>query len=984
MTQLEFGILGPLQVRCGDRPVALTRRRERIVLAALLVGYGKVVPVDDLVLATWGEEPPSTARRQITMCISRIRGALAAAGGTEPAIATSDPGYLVSGGVLDALRAEQLASRAHAARSAGRPAAAAELLNAALSLWRGPALADIGRPFAEIEATRLEERRSALAAELIDLKLDLGRHEELTGELFALVSADPLRERSRAQLMLALYRSGRPAEALEVYRSGRQRLVESLGLEPGAGLRQLQQAILRADPVLAAPRPAVETTAVPDRAGRTGADVPAQLPADVAAFTGRSAELEDLDTLAAGAVADGGLADGPPRVAVIAGMAGVGKTGLAVRWSHRAVRRFPDGQLFADLRGYDAHQEPLAPAAVLGWFLRALGVPAHEIPAPPADRAALFRTVVTGRRLLIVLDNARTSEQVRPLLPGSGTCFVLITSRGRLDDLIAHDGAWVCRLDALERGEAARLLARICGKPIDPATADRIAALCDRLPLALRIAAAQLAGRAFLTPGELAERLRDEQRRLHELSGGQSGVRISIGLSYRELPAPAAGLFRQLGMLDARDFAAWPAAALADTTERAADDLLDQLVAAGLLEPAGIDVAGQSRYRLHDLTRLFAREQTPAAATATARRGAMRRVLGAALRLAEQADAALGNPFVPPLYGDSPRHPPDDRTLRRAREEPLAWLEAERTTLVGAAAQAARLGLASYAWELTSALSQFLSTRRYLDDWQDCAELAVAAARAAGDQRGEATALLQLADRLGEAGRFSDAAAAIDRATALVSRSDVQALAVCLTTRALINDRGPDSAVRAQRDAEHALALLGDSGDAASVSRALHALGLSVLDQGNYTAAADCFRRVLRIQQRAGSTRGQAEARYRLGTTRLRQGEYATASRLLTDAMRAAAQAGDLMTAMIARIRLGQAYAEMGQPDQARPLLEYAVRHVSADDSARFRALALETLGHVLQAQHQPEQAAPLLAEASQLRADLPAKGDFIKPAPNL
>jgi tetratricopeptide (TPR) repeat protein len=653
-------------------------------------------------------------------------------------------------------------------------------------------------------------------------------------------------------------------------------------------------------------------------------------------------------------------------------MAGVGKTGLAVHWSHRAACRFPDGQLFANLRGYDPREEPLAPAAVLGRFLRALGVPAHEIPAPLADRAALFRTVVNGRRLLVVLDNARTAEQVRPLLPGSGTCFVLITSRDRLDELVAHDGAWVCRLDALHHDEAAGLLARVCGKPVDPATAGRIAALCDRLPLALRIAAAQLAARPFLTPGELVQRLGDEQRRLHELSGGQSGVRISIGLSYSGLPAAAAGLLRQLGMLDGADFATWLAAALADTTDRVADDLLDQLVAAGLLEPAGIDVAGQARYRMHDLTRLFAREQALAADTVTARHDAMRRALGAALRLAEQADAALGNPFIPALYGDAPRHPPDDGTLSRVRLGPLAWFESERIVLTGAIARAAPAGLAGYAWELTSALSQFLSTRRYLDDWQDCAERAIVAARAGGDRRGEAAALLQLADRLGDAARFCDAAQAIDRAAALVTEAEAgdRALAICLTARALIWDRGRDgAAVRAQRDAERALALLGDSGDATSVSRALHALGLSLLEQRDYGTAAGCFRRVLEIQQRSGSIRGQAEARYRLGTTYLGQGDHLAASRLLTEAMGAAAQAGDLMTAMLARIRLGQAYAGMGRPEQARPLLEYAVRHLSADDSARFRALALETLGQVLRAQDQPERAAPLLAEAGELRA---------------
>ena len=964
MPALEFGILGPVQIRCADSSVPVTRPRELALLAALLVSYGKVVSVGDLAQALWGEQPPSTGRRQVAICISRLRQAFAAADGPADAIATSNPGYVISAGRLDAVHFEELATWARAARAAGQPQRAAELFRTGLRLWRGPALHGIERPFASIEAARLEERRATATEELIDCELELGRHADLIGELLALVAADPLRERPRGQLMLALYRSGRAAEALGVYRDGRQLLVESLGVEPGPELQQLHQAILRHDTTVFPPRiplPRVDRSASPP----PGSAPPAQLPPDIAAFTGRDAELNLIDDLAA-------RSDGSLPIAVISGVAGAGKTGLAVHWSHRALRRFPDGQLFADLRGYDPHNEPLSAATVLDQFLRALGVPGHQIPAELTGRTAQFRTLLSGRRFLVVLDNARAIDQIYPLLPGSGTCFVLVTSRDRLDGLVALHGAKTFRLGPLSLGEAGVLLARTADAQASRTTTDQIAELCDRLPLAIRIAAARLAAHpdASTAPdvaaGALIERLAGEQRRLTELSVGDTAVRVSLGLSYRELPGQAAELFRRLGLVDARDFATWIAATLMDTDQQSAAELLDQLVRAGLLEPACTDCAGQARYRLHNLIRLFAREQAYAADSETTRREAIARVFAAALYLAQTADTALGNPFVVPFYGQSPRYEPAGAT---PHADPLAWLNAERAVLTSAVAQAARLGFAGYAWELTSALCQFLSTSRYLADWEDCAERAIAAARASGDERGEAAALLQLADRYGDPGRFRDAARLLTRATRLLRRSaDAHALAIGLTTRALVL-LARNGAVRAQHDAQQALALLESGGSAVEPARcrALTALGISYLEQGEYTAATECFDHVLMSQRRSRSIRGQAEARYRLGTARLLQGNYLEASHHLADAMHAASQADDLMTAMIAQIRLGQAYVQLGALDQAQPLLEEAVDRVSAAQSVKFRAVALRTLARLYQMRDQPAQARPLLIEAELL-----------------
>ena len=981
---LAFHVLGPIQVTRAGAPVTLGGPRERVLLAALLVEHGRVVSVDGLAQALWGDHPPATARHQVAIGVSRLRKAFAAAGAGPGVIATCAPGYRVADGWLDTRCFEEHARQAHDALATGDREEAARLLRAGLALWRGPALSGIDRPFAEIEAARLEERRLLVTEEHIGLELDLGRHEVLVGDLLALVRAHPLRERLRGLLMLALHRAGRRAEALAVYQDGRRQLVETLGVEPGPQLRAVHQALLRDEPAWEHTRPARQPgdpaagrdqgdpAAGQDQAGHVP-PVPAQLPPDVRGFTGRRAELDALDELAAAPEATtNGACERPLPIGIIAGIAGVGKTGLALHWGHRARHRFPDGQLYADLRGYDAHQEPLPPAAVLDGFLRALGVPGDQVPGGLDERAAMFRSMLHGRQMLVVLDNARTPEQVRPLLPGSSTCLVLVSSRDRLDDLVACEGARLYALDVLGQTDAGDLLSRMAGDHrVEPPTADRIAALCDRLPLALRIAAARLATHPHHTAADLADRLADEQRRLAELSQSHRGVRASFALSYRALPARAALLFRLLGLLDAADAAAWTAAALLGGPEQEAEDLLDQLVRAGLLEVAGRDCAGQVRYRLHDLMRLYARERGLAADSCAERDAAAGRFFGTALHLAERADRRLGNPFVFPLYDAAPRLEPDETVVRRVLDDPVAWFEAERTLLTGAVAQAAGSGMAGYAWELTSALGQFLSTRRYSDAWHDCATRAVAAARTAGHARGEVAGMLQYADWLGDLGRYGEAIRSLQRALALVTRcGDTEAEAVCRTMLAVMRLLHGQAA-RAEQEAQHALTLLGRSAPPAARARALVALGLTRLHQGRHDDAAANFTRVLRIQQAAGSDRGQAEARYRLGAVRLAQGRYAAAVRLLTEAMRAARESGDLMNAMTAQIRLGQAFLEMGRLDDARPLLDHAVRHVTPEAAPRFRAIALEALGQLFQARQQPEAAAPLIAEARELRQAL-------------
>ncbi|MDF5756206.1 AfsR/SARP family transcriptional regulator [Spongiactinospora sp. TRM90649] len=486
---IEFRILGRLDAAVGERPIGVRGRRTQLTLATLLLDAGRVVPVPRLMEAVWEHDPPASARTQIAMAVSNLRRALRQAGGPPDVIETSGPGYRmrVTGVRLDAWTAEERLLWARSAVADGRAEEAAVLYRDALRLWRGPVLDGLGGLDSTIVtagARRWEDLRLVATEELADVQFALGRPAELIERLSGLLAQHPFRERLRAQLMTALARTGRQTDALDLYQDGRRLLARELGLEPGGDLREVHLAILRGDPSMhpAAPAPR------PVR--------PAQLPAAVAAFAGRDAELRALDGLLA--------VQGLP-VSVISGVAGAGKTALALHWAHRAADVFADGQLFADLRGNGTG--PVSPGVVLERFLRALGVTGDRIPADPEERAALYRSVLRGRRALIVLDAAASADQVRPLLPGGAGCCVVVTARRRLAGLMVSHDARPVPLGALGAGEAVHLLrmtagaARIDG---DPAAARRLADLCERLPLALRIAGTRLAVQPTLTVAEVS------------------------------------------------------------------------------------------------------------------------------------------------------------------------------------------------------------------------------------------------------------------------------------------------------------------------------------------------------------------------------------------------------------------------------------------------------------------------------------------------
>lgn len=590
---LEFGVLGPLEVNMNGRGLTVGGPRQRAVLSALLLSFNQVVSFDALIEKVWNGRPPSTARTQVAICIATLRKIFRTAGLDRETIITATPGYMLSltGHSLDSLRFEQLVARATELTAENRPAPAADALRQALALWRGPALGGVYAPFAETEAARLDEQRMLAVEQLTALRLQLGEHQSVLGELQALVGACPLRDRLRYYLMLAQYRSGRRAEALTTFRDGMRHSIEEIGLELGTDLQALHDSILRDEfPQLDVPGIAVQQR---DRQQT----VPTQLPESDAYFIGRSREQWLMDDV----LLDGSAQNHSP-IAYITGSPGIGKTSLAVNWAHRTAHRFPDGQLFADLREGDT-------LGVLHRFLRQLGAEG-PLPTEPADAAERYRGMLEGRRVLIVLDHASSYTQVRHLLPTSGGCCVLITGRANLDELMQKYRALRLRVAPLSDDESRETLTSVlrdARAEESPEATSRLAGLCGHTPLALRAAAARLLTKTHWRVLDLVRRLERSGDRLAELSIGDDSLRARLDRSMRELDPRVASAYRELSRLDDTDFDADQAAQVLGTDLLEAEDLIETLVDAQLLEAVGRGGAwGEMRYRWQELVRLHA------------------------------------------------------------------------------------------------------------------------------------------------------------------------------------------------------------------------------------------------------------------------------------------------------------------------------------------------------------------------------------------
>ncbi|ARF54289.1 hypothetical protein B1H19_08845 [Streptomyces gilvosporeus] len=695
--QLKFTILGALTVTMDGRRIAIGGARQRSILSLLLLNPGRIVSVDTLVETVWNGRPPATARTQVAICIAALRKRFKSEGCDTEVIVTAHPGYLfaLENHYVDAVEFEQLTARAQEAVREHRTADAAQWYEEALALWRGPALAGVAGTLVEDETERLEELRLATFDAHVAVKLELGHHRDLLPDLLSVVRDHPLRERARGALMLAQYRVGRRAEAMETFREGREQFVRSLGLEPGPELQRLHDAILRDDPALAAPAAAPASPA--EERG-----TPSELPAGVPDFGGRTAQLAELD----GLLHDQGE-PGPLAAGLITGSPGVGKTGLAVHWAHRVADRFPDGLLFADMRGHDETHGPATAEAVLGWFLRSLGVAEADVPDDIHQRIALYRSLLADRRVLIVLDDVRTFDQIQALIPGSSRSCVLVTSRGQVEALMVRHGAVRIDLDALSRQESTALLARLIGEERVSAAgpdAERLVELCDRLPLTVRIAAAKLAAKPHWPVGHLVSRLDNERLRLDELSSGESPVRSGFELAYRNLPWQAAVLYQRLGLLDAPDFASWVGAALLDEHTDTAERLMERLVDAHLLHTAGFDATGQPRYRFRGLSRLFAREVAQRDGDDAELREALGRAFRCWLTIADHARRQESGHGSPPLRASVLRRLIDPALLDKLTASPSDWLAAERPALISVIDQATLCGMDGLGRDLTATL----------------------------------------------------------------------------------------------------------------------------------------------------------------------------------------------------------------------------------------------------------------------------------------
>jgi len=744
---LVVALLGSVEIGpAGGVMTPVAQPRLRVLLGLLGVAWGRVVTAEALVDGLWGEEWSPGRERNLHSLVYQLRRRLAALeppkGGARLARAGAGYRLALGPGELDVAVFGDLAGRGREAARAGDPAAARELFGQALGLWRGAALADAAPlcPRLAGEAARLEEARLAVVEERVGCDLALGRHGEVAGELAGLVGEFPLRERLAVLLMTALYRCGRRGEALAAFEAARRVLAAELGLDPGPELAGLQAKVLADDPALAAP--AAPGGVAPAMAAAAGL-VPRQLPAGAGFFAGREAELKELNALLGQAGGEDGADEqsGAVVISAVAGMAGVGKTALAVHWARRVAGRFPDGQLYVNLRGYDAEGAAVTPEEVTGWFLLALGVPAGQIPADAQARSGLYRSVLAGRRVLIVLDNARDAAQVRPLLPGSPGCLVVVTSRSALAGLAAAEGAHPLRLGPLGAEQGVRLLAARLGPErvaAEPEAVTELVARCGHLPLALAVMAARAAADPGLPLGVLAGQLAAGAEA--EAAGGAAGpgpgrlevletgdpatsLRQLLAWSYGQLSPAAAGMFALLGVHCGPDITVPAAASLAAVSRAEAGRALAELADASLAAEHR-----PGRYVLHDLVRGFAAGQARQALGEPGIRAAVERSLDHYLHTGF-ISCDLPQPFTlaSPAPGVLPEQLPGEAELQ-------AWAQAEHQVALQALAQAAAAGFITRTWQMFFGQAWSLGGQGYWADTLAIAEVVLAAAEAAGDQ----------------------------------------------------------------------------------------------------------------------------------------------------------------------------------------------------------------------------------------------------------
>ncbi|MEU1586833.1 BTAD domain-containing putative transcriptional regulator [Micromonospora sp. NPDC005710] len=847
---MDFALLGPLEARLHGRSLPLGGVRSQLVLACLLLHRGATVTVHELADLAWDGNPPPTARKQIQTVVYQLRRLFAAA---PELLHTDSAGYrLVLGSdQLDVDRFSEMVLDARARTSRGDLGGAVEQFRTALGLWRGRPLAGLPGRTVERHATHLEELRLTAVEECAEIELRLGRHRQLIPELRALADALPLRERLTGLLMSALAGDGRQAEAISAFHERAATLREELGVDPGPMLHAVYVETLlgaaQAASVAAAPSPATpaalptEPVAAADDHAATLIE-PAQLPTDVSGFAGRKEAIALLDQLAARV----GKERGTVVVVALAGSAGVGKTALAVHWAHRVAHRFPDGQLYVNLRGYGPSDAITPSDEAARVLLDGLGVSAQRMPTGLDARTSLYRSIMTGRRMLILLDNARDAAQVRPLLPASSGCLVLVTSRSDLAGLVVGEGAVPLPIDVLSHDEACNLLRKRLGAARierEPAAVEEIVDRCARLPLALAIAAARAAIDPRRSLGDIARTLAEAEGHLDPFAGPDTttDIRAVFSWSYQLLRPAAARLFRLLGLHPGNDISVAVAASLTGTPPNQVVAALAELVSVHLLTEVRT-----GRYSFHDLLRAFAREQI--AADPDAREG-LRRLLDHYLHTAASAARQLdASRRTIPLPAPAPGVVPETIT---GQDHAMVWFGAEYRALVTGVSLAAGsddAGLALHPARLARTLTDYQKRTGRWDDALAGHRTAEVAARQRGDRLGEGLALHGLTRAqtyLGDADSARDAgmrAVAIFRDAGLhLAEADVHRSIIVALARV---DRHGEALAHAERQAE----LYAEHGDAADRANSLNTYGLTLTDTGRYDEALDPLNRALKIQ----------------------------------------------------------------------------------------------------------------------------------------
>jgi DNA-binding SARP family transcriptional activator/Tfp pilus assembly protein PilF/DNA-binding XRE family transcriptional regulator len=959
---LRVAVLGPLSVRRGGQPVPLQAPRQRTLLGLLALRPGQGVSDAEAVDVLWGEDPPPASLALLHNYVARLRRLLEPdrpAGAPAQVVLRDHGGYRLSlelpGDELDLARFHELIAAAGRARAAGDPEQAFGLLAGALGCWRGELLADAdasGRLRRHPAAVAAGRRRIEAGVALADVAAGLGRHQQVAALLEPLVREEPLHEGLAARLMLALVGSGEQVAALRLFTEVRERLADELGVDPGDELKAAHLRVLRGGPRATgtgAGGPAATTTADPAApmaaATRSPRPVaPAQLPATIASFTGRTEQLAQLAAL----VDAGGDGAAPAAVVItaISGTAGVGKTALAVRFAHQIRDRYPDGQLFIDLRGY-ALTPPLQPVQALAHLLIGLGVEPDAIPADQDQAAGLYRSRLAGRRMLVLLDNANRPDQVRPLLPGTAGCVVLITSRDRLGGLVAHDDARRLTLDVLPPREAVDLLARMLGPDrvaAEDEAAAELARACAYLPLALRLAAANLADQPKLAIAVAVAELRSGQR-LDALTvpGDEHGaVRAAFDLSYRRLPADARRLFRRLGLVPGPDVTAPAAAALAGaaTTAAQAERLLGELVRVHLL-----DQTVPGRFAFHDLLRDYAAERARHDDSDTDRDEAVGRLFDFYLTTAD----AAGRLLYPSMLR-LPRPPGD---MSRPRPRPVgfrdhaaavAWLDAERPNLIAAIQRADECGQTSMAWLLADALRGYFLSRRTNVDWLVAAHSALTSATLAGNHAAQAALQLSLGDFHQSAGRQLEAIEYYTSALELAGRTGwAESQAATLNNLGLaLTELG-----RLAEAADHhtrALALNRQLGRLASQARNLINLGIVTRELGRPAQAIDYHTQALAISRAIDSPHCEAAAHSGLGTAFRTLGRLGEAQDQYALSLALARQIGDRPGEAFTLDSLAACRREAGGYTQALDLAGSALALARDLDDPVLEALTSNTL----------------------------------------